>query len=71
MLGPIIVSSIGIGLPIVAGLWLAPRRDGEPARSVRIHQLQGWLHSLVRGVGHNAQGASVRRSSLTAMSDAD
>ena len=28
MLGPIIVSLVGVGLPIVAGIGLAPKREG-------------------------------------------
>jgi hypothetical protein len=47
MLGPIIVSLVGISLPVVGGIWLAPKQDRDHARSVLTRQCRGYVRSLL------------------------
>jgi hypothetical protein len=54
MLGPILVAAIGIALPILVGLWLMPKAEGEPSvpalalRSARlsIHRMRATLREI-------------------------
>jgi hypothetical protein len=47
MLGPIIVSLVGISLPVVGGIWLAPKQDREHARLMLTRQCRGYVRSLL------------------------
>ncbi|HET7881083.1 MAG TPA: hypothetical protein VFL55_09365 [Acetobacteraceae bacterium] len=46
MLGPTFVAAIGISLPVMTGLWLMPRSEGEP--SVPALALRSARHSIER-----------------------
>ncbi len=46
MLGPIIVSSVAISLPVVAGLWLAPRQESRRPRWMPINRFRNYVRSL-------------------------
>jgi hypothetical protein len=55
MLGPIIVSSVAVGLPVVAGLWLAPRRDSRRIKQMLINRfLDNVLVSDYHNRGRNS-----------------
>jgi hypothetical protein len=47
MFGPIIVSLVGISLPVVAGMWLVPKH-GSDGREMRLNlDYRGRLQSLM------------------------
>ena len=46
MLGPIMVALAGVSFPIVAGMWLAPRRDSDGAKQVLMQECRGCLQAL-------------------------
>jgi hypothetical protein len=47
MLGPIIVSLVGVSLPVVAGICLAPKRTGQRSELMLIRQGRDRLRLLV------------------------
>jgi hypothetical protein len=47
MLGPIIVSFVAVGLPVVAGIWLAPKQDGGHGVSMLVGQCRDYLRSVM------------------------
>jgi hypothetical protein len=53
MLGPIIVSLVGVSLPIVAGMLLAPKRDTELCKLMLMPECRGCLRSLAATVQCN------------------
>jgi hypothetical protein len=65
MLGPIIVSSVAVGLPVFAGLWLTPKRD----RGVLINRLRDRARLVTVAAGAKV-AVKHPRAALPAMSDA-
>jgi hypothetical protein len=48
MLGPIIVSSVAVGLPVVAGLWLAPEQKSRHFKWVPLNRVRDYVRLLSR-----------------------
>lgn len=45
MLGTIIVSLAGVSLPVIAGIWLAPERNGQRGKMMLMQGVRGCLRS--------------------------
>jgi hypothetical protein len=50
MFGPIIVSAVGVSLPVVAGILLAPRRASDRSTWMQMRERIGFLRSLITAV---------------------
>jgi len=50
MLGPIIVSLVGVSLPVIVGMWLAPKRDTDLCKLMLLPECNGCLQSLMTKV---------------------
>jgi hypothetical protein len=60
MYGTILVSIIGVGLPIVAGIWLMPRGESSPIAAST--QRSQWVLSLLSRRCREWLSAAVRQS---------
>jgi hypothetical protein len=47
MLGPIIVSFVGVGLPVGAGIWLAPTRNSGHGLWMLVTETRSRIRSLM------------------------
>jgi hypothetical protein len=60
--GTIVVATVGIALPIVVGLWLMPRSEGEPPLSGHARQVcRLYLDRLLTAVRQAGAFSAIRQ----------